>query len=154
MERTLAIMLIVTVACFAFSCDSPNTQDKPTEPAEAAESAESEELPDGPPLTLTVEDNESTQTVTVGDTFIIELAENPTTGHSWSIASMDQDVLSMEDDDFTHDFAERRIGVGGMQRYTFLAKQAGQTDIHLIYKRAWESGLPDDDFTVTIVVEP
>jgi inhibitor of cysteine peptidase len=151
MRRTIGIILIATVAWFAFGCDSTDKNDPPAEPAEATEPTPPTE---STPLTLTAEDDGSTQTIAVGDSFLIELAENPTTGHSWSVASMDQDVLSLEDDDFTHDLAERRIGLGGVQRYTFLAKQAGQTDVHLIYTRAWESGLPDDDFTVTVIVEP
>ena len=135
MERTIAILLIATAVWLAPSCDST-------------------EAPEPTVLALTADDDGSTQTVRVSDTLIVELAGNPTTGYSWSVASMDQDVLNLEDDDYTPDLAERRIGAGGVYRFTFLAKRAGQTDIHLIYKRAWESGLPDDEFTVTVVVEP
>ena len=145
MRRVIGIILIAAVAWLTFGCDSTDKDEQTTAPAEA---------PEPTSLALTVDDDGSAQTVSIGDTLIIELAGNPTTGYSWSVASIDQEVVSLEDDDFTHDLAERRIGSGGVYRFTLLAKQAGQTDVHLIYKPAWESGLPEREFTVTVVVEP
>jgi predicted secreted protein len=80
-------------------------------------------------------------TVRVGEEFVIALEGNPTTGYQWE-AHYDSSMLQLVDRAFSAD--SRGIGSGGIERFRFKAPTAGDTQLELIYKRAWETIITED----------
>ena len=104
---------------------------------------------------LTVADNATTQTVAVGDTVIVRLAGNPTTGYSWTQLAGDAAVLvpAAEEPAYSSEAAEGVVGAGGTYTFSWTAQAAGTTTLELAYRRPWETDVaPIETFTVTIEV--
>jgi len=104
-------------------------------------------------ITLTDADAGKTVTLQTGDTLVIHLAGNPTTGYNWGVSKVDASILQAQGDvQFTPD--TNAAGSGGTVVLTFLAASAGQTQLQLAYHRSWETGIaPLQTFAVTIVVK-
>ena len=82
-------------------------------------------------------DNGAQVQVPRGAKITIELKENPTTGHRWTISSVDQAMLAAEGDEFLPP-GQKSPGAGGQHRFFFRAKAEGSTSLTLVDKRAWE----------------
>ena len=80
-------------------------------------------------------------TVRVGEEFVIALEGNPTTGYQWE-AHYDTSMLQLVDRAFSA--YGPGIGSGGIERFRFKALIAGDTQLELIYKRAWETIITED----------
>jgi len=104
-------------------------------------------------VTLTSADAGKTVTLHTGDTLVIQLTGNPTTGYNWDVSKVDASILQAQGDvQFTPD--THAAGSGGTVVLTFLAASAGQTQLQLAYHRSWETGVaPLQTFAVTIVVK-
>jgi inhibitor of cysteine peptidase len=136
-----AVVLILILALAAFA---------------AAGCGESAEANDGP-LTLTETDNGKSFTVEVGDTILVVLPGNPTTGYSWA-AALDEEsaaLLTQEGEPlYAEDAVEDDVvGGGGAFTFTFTAAKEGAAAIKLVYARPWESEAPLETFEATITVE-
>ena len=83
-------------------------------------------------------DNGALVEVTRGSKVTIELPENPTTGHQWTIDSIDESFLAPEGDAFLTG-GQLGLGAGGVRRFFFRAKGSGCTSLSLINKRALDS---------------
>ena len=93
----------------------------------------------------TKSDNEIT--ASVGDSFVIELEGNPTTGYEWKL-HFDSDKLKLLDQQFK---VGGSVGAGGAQQFKVEALKSGQTTIRAVYKRAWESdSLEEHTFRVKV----
>ena len=88
-----------------------------------------------------------------GETFTIELEENPTTGYQWTIAVSDESVVALDKDEYVpNDKSGEVAGSGGTRVLTFKALKAGTATISMVYERNWEPN-PDDEkvqFNVTV----
>lgn len=73
-----------------------------------------------------------------GSKVTIELPENPTTGHQWTIDSIDESFLAPEGDAFLIG-KQMGLGAGGVRRLFFRAKGSGCTSLSLINKRALDA---------------
>ncbi len=73
--------------------------------------------------------------VCVGETFAISLEAIPTTGYTWE-SEHDAKMVALVDNSFKPHSAA--IGAGGKEIFKFKAKQPGETQITLKYKREWE----------------
>jgi inhibitor of cysteine peptidase len=100
--------------------------------------------------------NESGQQITLspGDSLVVTLDSNATTGFSWSVAGIsDEDVV----DDVANEYQapdSGLIGAGGQEVWTFQAGDKGTSTIEMQYSRSWETGVePAETFNVTVVVE-
>ena len=94
------------------------------------------------------------QTVKVkaGDTFILKLWGNPTTGYSWNMEDNTDNIVSLNGDpEYKSD--SLLTGSGGTYTYTFTAANAGTTTLKFNYLRTWEKDPPYKTFTITIDVE-
>lgn len=97
--------------------------------------------------------NGKTLNVTAGETFVLSLDSNPTTGYDWSISgSWDEKVLALIDKGYKSEGNSGLIGQGGKSYWKFKALQAGSTNIKLVYARPWESVQPLKTFQLNIVV--
>ena len=99
---------------------------------------------------------ESGQQITLspGDSLVVTLDSNATTGFSWSIAGIsDEDVI----DDVSNEYQASDsglMGAGGQEIWTFEAAEKGTSTIEMQYIRPWEPGVePAGTFNVTVVVE-
>jgi inhibitor of cysteine peptidase len=89
----------------------------------------------------------------VGDTFVVTLEGNPTTGFTWEVASSDPAILKpLGEAQFTPDTSA--LGSGGKVSLQFEAIGTGQTPLKLIYHRPFEVGAaPLKTYDLTVSVE-
>jgi len=108
----------------------------------------------GASVTLRETDTGRTIELKRGDTLIVELEGNPTTGFTWEVASVDASILKQEGD---YEFEADKPGVpgsGGTFTFTFGAEGAGQTELQMVYHQAWdEETPPSKTFEVTVMVQ-
>ena len=80
--------------------------------------------------------------VTVGDTLVVTLFSNPTTGFQWSESAQisDQTILKQAEHKFEEPQAKGIVGAGGKEVWTFTALKKGTTEITMEYSRPWEGG--------------
>ncbi len=99
------------------------------------------------------QDAGKTITLKTGDTLIVGLDGNITTGFNWIPAAQNPVLLSQVGDaEVTPE--SNRIGAPSKIVLTFKAVTQGQTLLHLDYKRSWETNVaPEKTFEVTIVVK-
>ncbi len=108
----------------------------------------------GAPISITADDAGKTITLRPGDTLIVTLEGNPSTGYNWERAKTDEATVLKQIGDAEFQ-ADRSDVVGGPGKIVlrFEAAAAGQTTLHLVYHRSWESEAPQKDFQVTVVVK-
>jgi inhibitor of cysteine peptidase len=108
----------------------------------------------GASVTLHATDTGRTIELKRGDTLIVELEGNPTTGNQWEVESVDAAILKQQGDP---EFKAEKPGVpgsGGMFIFTFGAEGSGQTELEMIYHLPWdEETPPSQTFEVTVAVE-
>lgn len=101
------------------------------------------------------EDQGSTVELEVGQTLVVELISNPTTGYSWQVLELDAGVLAQQGEpEYVEDSqSEGLVGAGGTETFRFEALLAGQTTLSLGYLRPWEENVdPIETFTITVTV--
>lgn len=88
-----------------------------------------------------------------GKTVIITLAENPSTGYTWSYVIGNPEILAFSNDIYApEDTAGKTTGSGGTHTYTFLGIAPGTTTITMTEKRDWEGGETAQTQTFTVTV--
>jgi predicted secreted protein len=90
--------------------------------------------------------------VSAGETFIINLDANETTGYSWSVNIGDSDILTLDSNEYEAEETDT-VGAGGMTVLTFTANEAGETTIELTYSQDWDGGETANDITINTTVE-
>ncbi len=106
------------------------------------------------PATITVGAEDAGRTVKLykGDTLVIALEGNPTTGYTWIPAAQDPALLSQVGDVEVTPQSEAP-GAGGTVVLHFNAVAQGQTVFKLEYKRSWETDVtPEKTFEITVLV--
>ena len=87
-----------------------------------------------------------------GDTLVIRLPENPTTGFRWGAAGMDSALLRLQSDDFAP--GAGGVGGAGMRIFRYLATGSGETSIGFQLARSWEAAAPRSQFTIRVSIAP
>ncbi len=69
-------------------------------------------------------------TAKVGDTFVIQLAMNPSTGYQWQLTPKGDPGVNLKSSEYVSDSqtstgTETAVGVGGVENWTFTAEAAG-----------------------------
>ena len=87
-----------------------------------------------------------------GQTLVISLEGNPTTGYTWQVDEVDEKVLrQVGDPGFEPDSGA--VGAGGVQTLRFETVTSGTTTLKLVYVRPWEEGSPPEEtFSVQVTV--
>jgi inhibitor of cysteine peptidase len=75
----------------------------------------------------------------VGDTFVVRLASNPTTGYSWHLAP--DDHVEVAGEAFEGGSAGGTVGAGGVQVFTLRACRSGRVTLTFAHRRPWEQGI-------------
>jgi inhibitor of cysteine peptidase len=101
----------------------------------------------------TVDDNGREMQLKKGQTLVVTLEGNPTTGYSWEVAEpLDEQVLrQVGEAEFK---AESDLaGAGGVQVLRFEAVNAGTINLKLVYHRPWEKDVePLETYSIQAVV--
>ena len=90
----------------------------------------------------------------VGQTLVITLASNPSTGYGWTVSGAPDSAVLAQDGDITYTATNPDVvmpGSGGSETVRFTATAAGTTTVVLDYRRPWETDVPPVE-TVTIDV--
>ncbi len=108
----------------------------------------------------------STKTVTIGEemngrkiavkqgqTLLLRIDGNPTTGYQWVVDELDESILALSDDpDYKSD--SMLIGSGGTYTFKFNTVNLGETTLRLKYYRDFEKDIPPAVyFEVHVTVE-
>jgi inhibitor of cysteine peptidase len=106
-----------------------------------------------PPNSFTEGDNGRTVTVAAGRVITIELPGNPTTGFSWA-ATVGNPSMLREVSPPVYTPSSRALGGGGNYTFQYKVGAAGQTDLTLVYRRSWETGVaPLKTFKLTVFIQ-
>ena len=89
--------------------------------------------------------------VKVGDTVVLSLAANATTGYAWTFAA--GDTFTIEKSEYAPDpNPDQLTGKGGAQIVTLKVTGAGESDLTGTYARSWETPAPGAGPDVTVTV--
>lgn len=105
--------------------------------------------------TISIDASDSGKTITIhqGDTLIVTLDGNPTTGYNWLMQTMDPAVLEQVGEP-AYTPASDQIGAPGKISLTFQAVETGQANLVLNYMRPFEKDIaPLYTFDVMVIVE-
>ncbi|QYY36124.1 protease inhibitor I42 family protein [Ruficoccus sp. ZRK36] len=113
--------------------------------------------------TIGLGSNGSTLLLKVGESFVVSLPTNASTGYSWELSDSYKSVLrqgggntqNMTSDHQTamNDGAPAMLGAPTLKSWTFTASKAGEAPLHFEYLRPWEKDSdPAKVFEVTIKV--
>ena len=86
-------------------------------------------------LALTQDDKNKTFELATGESVVLSLQENPTTGYVWAVTGY-EDVLALQESDYAP--ASSAIGSHGTRRFSFVAKKPGAVMLRFKLWREWE----------------
>lgn len=104
------------------------------------------ELPDNAVMMLALK---------VGDSPVVPLAENPSTGYGWRLNNDNPAVLALLSEKYcAPENAAGLTGVPGQRNYSFRARQAGSATLVFEYRCPWEKGdMPAKRLTLFVTVQ-
>jgi inhibitor of cysteine peptidase len=112
-----------------------------------------------PPAPKTIEvtpvaESGTTVDAAVGDTIVVSLDANPTTGYTWEFTA--GDTFAIAGSKYVADpSSEGAVGAGGTQIVTLKVTKAGTSDLTGMYRQQWNSPSPDakPDLSMTVKAE-
>lgn len=96
--------------------------------------------PPGKCRVVTVTEKNTRAALNVGDTLLVRLVSNPSTGYSWKVAAVDKKLLKQIGDSVMQPGPKALPGAPEHQVFKFRAIAAGATVLRLDYVRPWEKG--------------
>jgi len=105
---------------------------------------------------LNVDDSYSGKQVelAVGQSLVVTLDSNASTGYSWSLAQNSDDSVLNETGNKYLAPQTTLVGAGGKEEWTFKALKKGTSSISMVYRRSWEKDTPPaKTFDLTVVVK-
>lgn len=109
---------------------------------------------DAPPRAVTVTAS-GPATLAAGDTLVVTLRANPSTGYSWALITAPAAAVLAASGEPTYSpdrtGGTPMPGAGGTATFRFAAVAAGSTRVVLAYRRGWETDVPPVE-TVTVDV--
>ena len=102
-------------------------------------------------VTITKSDADKTITASPGQTLLVVLDANPSTGYTWTVASAPEFLRSEGEPAFASEGASGAVGAGGKQTLKFTVTATGKGPLNLSYVRPWETGVaPVETFKVEV----
>lgn len=102
--------------------------------------------------TLSEQNHGSEQTFQIKEHFKVELTSNPTTGYIWEITKIDAGRLLLISEDQIR-YTSEKIGLGSLMIFEFETLLSGETDLELIYRRAWDPNSVMNRFYIKVLVQ-
>ena len=101
---------------------------------------------------LNANDNGRQVDLQKGQTLVITLESNPTTGYRWEVVEIEESILrQIGEAEFKPE--SEALGAGGTETFRFEAVSAGKMPLALVYHRPWEEGVePLETFSLEVVV--
>ena len=98
--------------------------------------------------------NGKTIAVGKGDSLIISLESNPSTGYVWQVGKNDNAILKLVGQPAFRPSTDRMLGASGRQLFKFEAISTGSNALELGYVRPWEKGVaPAKTFGIIATVK-
>ncbi|MCM1987125.1 protease inhibitor I42 family protein [Methanococcoides seepicolus] len=136
----LITIVAVTVAAFSMGCTDTGTNDETLDVDDTVASG----------TVFSEEANSSEISLKVGDSIVLKLNENPSTGYSWDL-SLPEGIVLVKDEFVGPD--EPMPGAGGVHEWILKAVSEGNYQINAIYKRSWDNVTGEEDtFSMDVVV--
>lgn len=92
-----------------------------------------------------------------GQTLLVKLESNITTGYSWEVTQAPGPVLQQQGEaEYQQPDTGKTplVGAGGTQIFRFKASAPGQVTLNMAYRRPWETGVaPAKTFTLKVTVK-
>lgn len=113
-------------------------------------------IPVVPPGEVLVSEDDDGKTIAVhtGQTLVVALGVNLSTGFQWEVQAADPAILVLQAEPEYSGGIPGIIGSGGTQRFRLAVVGPGRCRLTLVYRRPWETGIaPIRTFGVDIVVE-
>lgn len=126
-------LLLAVIAAVALLAGCGGAGGAATTPASTAGGGEGQMTQ----LTLTQADSGKTVDLKVGDTCVVSLSENPTTGYRWGVDQIDAQILTIEKDEYKQ-APGAGVGGGGTRVLTIEAVGRGTSPLRLKLWREWE----------------
>jgi len=106
----------------------------------------------GRELRLGAQDDGRQVELNVGQTLTISLEANPTTGYTWAVQPLEEEILEQVGKP-SYKPSAKRVGAGGTQTFRFRAVAPGKVELRLIYCQPWAKGQkPAKTFTCYVQV--
>lgn len=102
-------------------------------------------------VSITRRDNGRQVELNRGQTLIVSLSGNPSTGYLWQLGEVDEHILQQTEAKFEQ--KSDRVGASGLQIFYYKAIGTGETVLKLVYRRPWEKNVePLETFYVQVIV--
>ena len=104
-------------------------------------------------INLSKENNGKNVKSKIGDTIVINLKGNATTGYTWILKKYNEELIKFIDVKYETDNS-KLMGAGGAWIAQFQVIKSGTSKIEFVYKRPWETEeTPLQDYFVTITAK-
>ena len=95
-----------------------------------------------PAITLTEQDNGRDIDLNAGETLIVRLPSNPSTGYNWIVAG-EPSPLELQKSTFQKKSSNSKVvGASGTSVFRLSASSSGISNLTLVYRRSWEYNTP------------
>lgn len=103
-------------------------------------------------IQVTVADQGKNFPLALGDSLVIALDSNPSTGYAWGVKPVDHPVLSLVGEP-VFKAGSNELGASGKTTLTLKAVTIGSQALTLLYQRSFEKGAqPTKTFTINVTV--
>jgi len=99
---------------------------------------------------ISAENNGGQVILKIGQTLILSLASNPSTGYTWEVVEIDEAILRQTYRGYKSD--RPLPGAGGQDVWHFATQAEGRTTLSLRYWQPWEEVKPTRTFNVEVIV--
>ena len=89
--------------------------------------------------------------VVTGQSLLLRVEANPTTGYRWTVAQ-EQELFAVREGYTARPQTQPISGAGGWQSFLFTPQQAGTAQLRFTYSRSWEPREDDPQFTCTVEI--
>ena len=101
---------------------------------------------------FSISDNGKSAVVQLGETFTVELHENPTTGYHWEVEKDHSSIVTFRESRYIRD-TDSMVGSGGLRVFTFEAVKPGTVHLTLTQQRPGQATVSSSErYSVTVSV--
>ncbi len=93
-------------------------------------------------MTVRAQNSGCVVSLKTGDTLIVELDANPSTGYSWTETHKGDPVLKLQKTEHRKNPAGPAVGAAGTDVWTFAGVGTGKQRLSFQYRRPWEKDAP------------